>query len=187
MRYREIILERIISVGLNPDHAKYTNHYKDQLVSMISKAYAPAGGYSGIPSGTPEEVLAILTDLYNDQHIIKIYTRGSIPTAVTIYKKTTSGRKRIATASNGQPNGKKDVIALLQDDNTEKRAWSEVSGAMEKLTTKLGYPPVPAEKTSELLPGKEIIKIHDDVMHYDRVIGGHVHTKMLAGHPKTSS
>jgi cell division protein FtsL len=111
--------------------------------------------------------------------------RGGNITAVSIYK-TQHGRKGIASASDGTQQGKDDLKKTWSDDNKQKRAWGEVSGAVEHIKkTKLGTPVVPNHMAAKLT-GKPIIAHHPDGAHYTRTIGGHAHTKVIVGHPKLS-
>ena len=59
---------------------------------------------------------------------------------------------------------------------------SEVSDKMEYIyINKKGAVPVPVEVAQKIMKDKPFVKIHDDGFHYDRIIGGEVHTKIMVG------
>lgn len=146
--------------------------YKQEVFDLVKKSYAYAGGYAG-------DLEELVTDIY----LWKLVRRNNKIVAFAGYKDK-FGRKTIVCATDGSEEGKKGLIQIMLEDNKFKRAWSEVSDKAENLVLKLGYKPIP-NSAAATLTGKGILKIHDDGFHYDRVIGGEVHTKMIVGHPKT--
>lgn len=179
LEYSNLIVERVLSIGLNPDHEKHREQHRQEIHDMLRKAYEPIGGYAGHKSGSEEESKAIHSDI--SQSLIKATKRDGKITAVNLYKKQ-HGRKSIAVATDGTEQGKKDFMKTKVEDHELKRAWGEVSGKMQHISKKIGMPTIPARRAKELL-GKDV-KVHDDGEHYDRPIGGHMHTKIMVGHPK---
>lgn len=175
----EYLNEHVLSIGMNPEHEKYREQHRSEMHDMIRSAYKPIGGYGGLGHGTKEESDAIHHDITHS--LIKATKRDGHITSVNLYK-AQHGRKSIASATNGTDQGKKDFLKAKTEDHTQKRAWGEVSGAVEHIHKKMGVPAIPASHAKKLL-GKDV-EPHDDKEHYDRMIGGHKHTKIMMGHPK---
>lgn len=149
---------------------KDRERYIDEVMALLDLSYAYIGGFKG----TREELM--------DAWLWKVVTRHGSISAFAIYKKT-HGRKSVAGASNGTARGKRDLIKILIDDINQKRAWSEVSGKMEKIKIDLGAPPIPAVFAASLT-GKDIERIESDGYHYWRIIGTELVRKLLVGHPE---
>ena len=174
--------ERVISPGINPEHEKYRVQHRDEIHDLIHKSYSKIGGYGGLGSGSKEESKAIHSDISNS--LIKATKRGGKISAVALYKKQ-HGRKSIAAATNGTEQGKKDLIKTKLEDHEQKRAWGEVSGAPEHIQRKMGVPVIPSHRAKELL-GKEV-EHEPGGERYKRSIGGHMHSKVIMGHPKSDN
>ena len=69
---------------------------------------------------------------------------------------------------------------MKDEDIIHRRAWSEVSGAPEKLMAKAGAKAVPAMYAG-ILTGKEILDINPDGYHYTRLIMGNPYEKIIYG------
>lgn len=175
----EELVGRVLSIGINPDHEKHREDHRQEIHDMIRHAYKSIGGYGGLGHGTEAESKAIHTDISDS--LIKATKRNGKITAVNLYKQK-HGRKSIASAMDGTEQGKKDYIKTKLDDHEQKRAWGEVSGAVEKIQRRIGVPVIPNRRAKELL-GKDVD--HDqNGEHYTRDIGGDKHTKVMMGHPK---
>lgn len=181
LTFNDFLTERFISIGFNPSHANKREQHRQEIHDMIQKSYVKAKGYSGYPSGSDEESKAIHDDITNSN--IKAIKRDGKITAVNLYKDK-HGRKSIASATNGTPQGKADWEKIKSDDNTQKRAWGEVSGAAMHMQAKLGTPKIPSSRANELL-GKKVTPTPGDEYEYSRKIGNEVHKKIMMGHPKT--
>lgn len=177
--FKNFILERVISIGLNPDHEKYRNQHRKEIHDIIHKSYSQVGGYGGHKSGSKEESDAIHHDISHS--VIKATKREGKISAVNMYKKQ-HGRKSIASGTDGSEQGKKDLKKHKLEDHEQKRAWGEVSGAPEHIQKKMGVPVIPVHKMKKLT-GKHLTPV-GDTGHYTRTIGGHEHTKIGMGHPK---
>lgn len=172
--------ERYLSIGLNPKHEKYRETHEKHIHDILHTSYREAGGYGGHASGSQEESDAIMNDLRHPNHIIKTVVRGGKPTAAIVYKKH-RGRKIIAAGTDNSDRGKSDIRSILKDDKKLQRSWGEVSGALEHVTTKMGFPKVPSSRATELT-GKETTPV--DQYRYKRPIGGKEIIKTIVGTPK---
>ncbi len=179
LSFNEFLVEHILSIGLNSKHEKFREQYRYQIHDLIRSAYKNSGGYAGNESGSIAESDAIHDDINNS--LIKATIRNGKISSVNLYKKQ-YGRKSIASATDGTPQGKEDFKKTKIEDHEQKRAWGEVSGAVEHISKKLGIPGVPADEAEELL-GKPVDKDSEDEYHYSRKIGGSLHRKMIVGHP----
>jgi hypothetical protein len=95
------------------------------------------------------------------------------------------GRKSIASATNGTEQGKNDWKKIKSEDNTQKRAWGEVSHKVLHMQNKMGVPKIPSSRAKELL-GKDVTPTPGDEHEYSRKIGNKIHQKTMMGHPKIS-
>lgn len=181
LNFKQFINEHVLSIGLKDAHEKYREQHRDEIHDMIHHAYKPIGGYGGHESGSREESKSIHDDISSS--VIKATKRDGKITSVNLYKKK-HGLKSIAAATDGTTQGKKDFVKNKTEDHKQKRAWAEVSGKVAHIMSKIGAPEIPASRAKELM-GKDV-KPHEDGIHYDRNIGGHMHTKKIVGYPKTS-
>lgn len=182
LRFISYLEEHVISIGYNPKHEKFREQHRQEIHDLMHHAYKAIGGYSGHKSGSEEESKAIHDDI--SKHNIKAVKRDGKISAVNIYKNQ-HGRKLVAVATNGTEQGKKDWKKISTEDNEHKRAWGEVSGAVEKIHQKLGFPKVPSKHAEKLL-GKKVTPVSGDEHKYTRKIGEHEHEKTIMGHPKTT-
>jgi len=178
---QELISEKVLSIGINPSHEEHREKHRQEIHDIIHKSYSDPriDGYGGHKSGSKEESDAIHHDITHS--LIKAVKRDGKITAVNLYKKQ-HGRKSIASGTNGTVQGKKDWKKTKIEDHEQKRAWGEVSGSAEHLQRKIGVPVIPSNRAGELL--NKGVTPHKDGEHYDREIGGKVHTKVMMGHPK---
>lgn len=179
--YKQFIAEHVLSIGLNPDHEKYREKHRQEIHDMLHHAYKNIGGYSGKASGSKEESDSIHHDITHS--LIKATKREGKLSSVNLYK-AQHGRKSIAAATDATPKGKEDFIQGKKEDHHQKRAWAEVSGAVEKISDRLGVPKIPNHMAAKLL-GKTVTPSADKY-HYTRQIGDHPHEKVMIGHPKIS-
>ncbi len=182
--FKSFLNERVLSIGLNPEHEQHREKHRQEIHDLIHKSYKgvskddPDEGYGGHKSGSKEESDAIHHDITHSK--IKAIKRDGKISAVNLYK-TQHGRKSIASATNGTEQGKKDWKQIKHEDNKEKRAWGEVSGAAKAVQKKMGVPVVDTKHAERLIGKKVNIK---DKESYTRKIGGKEHEKSIMGHPK---
>lgn len=170
-----IINEHFTNVLVKDEDDKTLLQYKDIVYDMLQKAYAPIGGILGCDNADM---------LINDSDFWKLFTKNGKVYACAIYTFKRGGRKLMYCGTDGTPEGKKALYRIISDDLRliDRKAWAEVSDAMEHIyINKHGATPIPAEVAQQLLKDKPFIKIHDDGFHYDRYIGGEVHTKIMVG------
>lgn len=177
---QELLSERVLSIGINPDHEPHREKHRQEMHDILRKSYESIGGYSGLPSGSKEESDSIHNDISNS--LIKATKRNGKISSVSVYKRQ-HGRKAVAIGTDGTPQGKKDFLKTAIEDNEHKRAWGEFSGAIEHIGKKIGMPVVPANKAKELT-GKSDIEPDEDQQHYTRKIGSERRRKIIMGHPK---
>lgn len=177
LSFKQFLSERFVTVGFSGNEPEREQH-RQQIHDMLRTAYKEIGGYGGHESGSDDESNAIHNDITNS--VIKATKRNGNLTAVGLYKKL-HGRKSIAVATDGTPQGKQDFLKMKSEDNARKRAWGEVSGKVEHISKKLGFPVIPAAKASQLI-GKSV-DVDDDGEHYFRKIGKTLHRKVIVGHP----
>ena len=170
-----IINEHFTNIVINDEDKTKLDEYKDVVYNILQKAYEPIGGILGCDN---------VDMLVNDSDFWKLFTRNGKVYACVIYTFKRGGRKLMYCGTDGTPEGKKALYTIIKDDLRliDRKAWAEVSGAMEHIyIDKHGAIPIPAEVAQQLLEDKPFIKIHDDGFHYDRYIDGEVHTKIMVG------
>lgn len=167
MRINELLTERVH----NAFDASSKLKYAPQVWEILQSSYAKLPGGFGTASSVEE--------LIEKSGLWKIVVRNGSVTAVNIYRDM-HGRKSIASGTDGTVQGKKDFMMLKDADIKYKRAWAEVSGAPERILSKLGAKPIPA-KFAPLLTGKEILEYNNDGYHYTRLIAGDPHEKVIYG------
>lgn len=171
-----VMTEKVLNIGLSPNHEKHRELHRDEIHSIMRKSYAGIGGYSGLGSGSDKESRAIHADI--DSHNIKAVKRDGKVVAAIVYKQQ-KGRKVIALGSDGSEQGRKDVAMLMKDDAKMKRSWGEYSGAVAHINReRLKLPVHSSSRASEILD-KKTEPVSDTK--YTRDIGGHPHTKEIMG------
>lgn len=169
MEYRSLN-ERFITVTNNNDMNKYVNIVWD----MLQDAYKEIGGF--LTAKTKDELI-------KKSSLWKMVRRNGKILAVKIYTSKKGGRKSIACATNGTPEGKDALYSILKEDikmMDQRQAWAEVSGKMEHLYNKFGGVVVPSKYIQDILADKEIFNQKDDG-HYSRNIKGEPHEKIIYG------
>lgn len=169
MKLLEItLLEHYVNLLTREDKEKYV----DQVWDMLQKAYEPIGGFKSA---------ADKDDLIGSS-IWKLIRKGGKIVSVAIYKDQ-FGRKSIAIATDGTPEGKAELIKLKSEDFKLQRAWCEASGKAETLLVKTGAKPL-SNKLAAKLTRKEILGYDVDGVHYTRLIQGEPHVKAIYGFPE---
>lgn len=180
LTFKKFLEERVLSIGLKPEHEVHREKHRKEIHDMLHKSYKEIGGYSGIKSGSKEESDAIHHDI--SHHPIKAVKRDGKLSAVSIYKKQ-HGRKLVAVGTDGSKQGSHDFRKTVSDDHHQKRAWGEVSGAVEHIYNKAGMPKHPAKDAEKTL-GKKVTPSKEDPHKYTRKIGDDDHEKTIMGHIK---
>lgn len=180
MRYRDLLLERVLNLHTTDQKAQYAKPVWD----MLLRSYKKLGGFK--TATTPEQLI-------NEPGYWKLIRRGDRITAVGIYKKVpnTNNFKVVASAAETEldpntgeykstPQGLKDYTMIKDEDIRMKRSWAEVSGPAERLMIKFGAKYI-SNKYAELLTGKKILDYSDDGYHYTRLIQGEPVQKAIVG------
>lgn len=162
-----------------------------QLHDLVKKAYRPVGGIKGTGFSGP-------TDIANNIPLIKTHKIGNRITAASFYKDTGAGRKRVAIASDGSPEGKRALGRIVRDDLKQKRAFAEQSGpSLKFLHKQLNADDIKSfaihpDKVKAMMPNDEFRDVPHDDPHlteyshlrdhfYQRKIGGEWKTKVSLG------
>lgn len=160
--------------------------YAEEVYDMIQKAYESQGGIHGSGFHSPE-------DMVKNIPFWKLGFKNGKLVAVTMYKDK-EGRKTVASATNGSPDGKSVLTNIMIADLAQQRAFKEVSGKalsfLKKNTNVLDFV-MPVDKIQKTLDKEIRIPEADDpelVRHpelkdyfYQRKIGGGWHTKIALG------
>lgn len=172
-----------------PSDANKKTAHSVEVFSLIKKAYASQGGIQGSGFKTPD-------DMVKNIPMWKLSKKDGKVNAVALYKDK-NGRKRVATSTDGSPEGKKAAGEIVTGDLRKQRAHMEVSGKSLSFLKKLmpikdhlhSYESAekfhasqgdtisrPAEDDPEVVRHPEL-KNHM----YVRNIGGENHTKVMIG------
>jgi hypothetical protein len=185
----KFLTERFIN--LLPADTDKKEQVKDEVFAMLQKAYADQGGIHGNGFTSPDDMVAHIP-------FWKLIRKNGQIVAVGMYKDT-SGRKRVAMATDGTPVGKAAAAEMAVSDLMQGRAYGETSGKSLSFILKqfditpflISYDEVekimaqrgdqvqrPAEDDPELIR-------HPDLKDYlyTRVIGHQAHTKVMVGTP----
>jgi len=181
-------------INLLPRDAEKKNALKDEVYAMLQKAYADQGGLAGSGFKTPDDMVANIP-------FWKVVRKDGRLVAVGMYKDT-AGRKRVAMATDGTPEGKHAAAEMALNDLMQGRAYGEVSGKSLAFARKqFDIKPflIPFDEAAAMLAKRgdnaqhpaeddpEVIR-HPDLKDYfyTRIIGGDPHTKVMVGTPNIS-
>jgi hypothetical protein len=177
INFKDFILEHYVTI--HPDLYKNPEEYtkaKKEFIhgawDMIQNSYKKIGGLAS--ANTPEE-------LADDLHTIKAVRKNGKIVAFNGYKDK-HGRKSVVSASDGTDSGKSSWLDLQKEDNKQKRAWGEKSGAAARMADKIDTPKIPFELAKKLV-GKSDME-QEDEHSYTRKIGDARHLKTTYGYPK---
>lgn len=177
-------------VNILPDeHEKRTKHIPE-LFSMVHKSYAKIGGIKG-------EGFASHEDMHKNIPMIKFNRQGSKINAAAFYKDS-GGRKRVAIATNGTPEGKTALGKIMKNDLTQNRSYGETSGQSLAFLHKHMHPEdikefaIHPDVVKKAKPNEEYRDVPKDDEHltkyphlkdhfYQRKIGGEYMTKIALG------
>lgn len=185
LTFKKFIEEHYVNlVGDHPDKHKYA----DEVWNLVQNSYAKIGGIKGSGFNSKE-------DMIKNVHFWKLKKRNGKVVAASFYKDK-NGRKRVAGATDGTPEGKKEYAKVMGDELKRKRSYFEVSGpAFATLHKQFGD-----ELHKHIVPRHEVGKYIDDKLHdppkddlmvqkypqfahhmYARELGGHKHVKIMLG------
>ena len=176
MKIREIVTETFDN--LLPKDRDKKLAIADQVYDILQSSYASQGGIKGSGFQSPEAMADKIP-------MWEVFRRGKDVKAVTLYKDK-SGRKMVATGTDGSREAKLMLAKMLIQDVTSGRSFGEVSGkALAFLQKLLGDElykhAVPVEKAQEILPNDRLTPV--DKFMYTREIGGEEIEKLMVGTP----
>lgn len=152
--------------------------HKDDIFALIDKAYSYIGGHVNYSS--PDDVTG--KEGGNEYEVIDLNGDDELDAVNVAKPEGPSGKKFVATGHDGSPEAKREVIRHKIEMLKKPGFYVEVSGKIMDVLKNAGVPIVTDEKTiRRALSGKEIEMNADGT--YDRMIGGHMHTKTLMGTP----
>lgn len=176
--------------NLLPHHEEEKHKFKHQVFDMVQHAYKEQGGIHGSGFKSPD-------DMVKNIPMWKIGHKDGVIHSVAMYKDSGSGRKRVAVATNGTPEGKKAITDVMKSDLKQKRAHMEVSGASLSFLKKhanisdfahsyeraKAYHAKNGDEVSKPEADDPEVKKHPELVNhfYRRKIGDHYHTKILLG------
>ena len=164
-------------VNLLNDDLEGKKRYLPDVERIIELSYAKIGGPANITS---------YDQLLDRKYFWKLNKKDGKVVAVCIYKTSAGGRKISLCGSDGTPEGKARLYALLDEDvhQVARNTWGEFSGAMEHIyKDKLGATPIPNEVAKRILNdlGKDVVSLNPDGFHYTRSIKGRKEEKIMLG------
>lgn len=191
-QYQKLDLqERFINLLQGDEDRK--NQHAAEVHSMLQKAYSKIGGIHGSGFSSPEEMVKKIP-------MWKMFKHEGQIKAVKLYKDK-EGRKSVAVATDGSPEGKAGLSMMMRDDATQKRSYGEMSDKALSTFKKstggdLRKHVIPVHRAAKLA-GEELRKPpaddpdvarHPEVAQhfYQRKIGGEWHTKLMVGTPHNS-
>jgi len=174
---------------LPKDHAKKSEHAKE-VFDLVQKAYADQGGIKGSGFNSPDDMVKSIP-------MWKLSKKDGKVNSVALYKDT-DGRKRVAAATDGSPEGKRSAADVAVNDLRQQRSHMEISGkSLSFLKKQIDITPhlhsFDSAQKFHKSRGDEITRPADDdkevVRHpelkeymYSRMLGGHAHTKVMLGY-----
>lgn len=177
-------------VNLLPHHEDQKHAHKKEVFDLVQKAYESQGGIHGNGFKSPD-------DMVKNIHMWKMHKKDGKVKAVTLYKDSGNGRKRVAVATDGSDEGKTAASKMMTDDFTRSRAHAEVSGKSlsflkKHVNVKDHAHSFEYAKAYHAKAGDHVERPADDdpevVRHpelkdhfYVRKIGGQNHTKLMMG------
>jgi len=186
--FQNFILEKIINVFSSEEKQPFL----EEVWTLIQKSYAPIGGTKGFGFDSKESFIKLIP-------FWKLLRKNGKVVAAVVYRDR-GGRKLVAVASDGSPEGRQGIIQIFKEELSTKRSFFEISGPLLKfLFNNLGEfflkdNAISFNEVSEILRSDTIFEVEKDSpelkmfpslskFFYQREIGGHLHTKILLGRP----
>lgn len=170
MSYKQFLAERFLTLK-TPSSKESSKH---EVWYLLHQTYKGIGGLMG----------ADLVDLVRTPGMWKLVRKNGHIVAGVIYKDTDWGRKIRLVFHNDTDEGRTWLKKILQEDISKNRSWGEISGALEKVMTRMGAKLVDNRQVHKFLkvPVDNIKKLHSDGHHYDREVApGVIKTQVLLG------
>lgn len=151
--------------------------YLDEVSEIMYTSYSKIGG-------RPTHDMA---DYLADKYMWKLVRKNNKIVAAAIYKFDGENRKYNLAGTDGSPEGKAALYALLKEDIEllGRGAYGEVSDAIEHImVNKLGAKRIPNKTAQYILTnkfGKQVTDLNPDGYHYTRMINGKPTEKIMVG------
>lgn len=188
-KLKDFLAERFVNLFDNENDRLKRETYAEVIFDMINKAYESQGGIKGNGFKSHE-------DMIKNIPFWKIGIRDTKVVCVALYKDK-NGRKRVAIASNGTPEGKKTLADIIINDLKQARSYMEISGKslifLKKQIDITKYI-IPYDKAIEILKDNgdnakkplstdPEVKAHPELKDYfyTRKINNELHTKIMLG------
>jgi hypothetical protein len=190
LTFKQFLEERFINL-LHDDPRKH--QYAHEVHHLVQKSYEKIGGIHGTGFKSPH-------DMVKNIPMWKLKKKEGKVVSAVLYKDK-SGRKSVATASDGTEHGKKGVAEIYKEDLKRGRSYGERSSAALSYTKKIVGSEemkkhvVPYHHVHKHLDASDEIRKppHDDPdvqkhpefkeHFYQRKIGNEWHTKLMLGKP----
>lgn len=153
----------------------------DDVWEMLQNAYAPIGGIKGMGFTSKEDMIANV-DMW------KLFRRGNEILALMMYRNK-SGRKRVAVATDGTPEGKAALKNMIIEEYRQKRAWGEVSGPsmgfIKRIFTEdeINEICLTVDQVRELMPNDNIVPTGNGNEYTRTLASGKLVVKLALGNP----
>lgn len=140
--------------------------YCNEIWDIIVKSYQKIGGF--LTYDNPQQMI-------NNVSLVKMYFSNSKLEACALYRGSMGGQKLVACGTLNRTDEQKKALKQMIKADIDKYDdwhWAEVSGTVEMWFAELGGNPIPSELAFKILQkSKKAIKLCDDGVHYERVIG----------------
>lgn len=178
MRAKDFILSEAY-INIHSDQIIDRLNYANEIYAMLVNAYESIGGLKGYGLDSVDAMIGNIP-------FWKIAKREDRILAVMLYRDKL-GRKRVAMASDGTPEGKHELALMLIDEYRTMRSYAEISG----LSLRFHYKLLGDELDTISIPAEDALcKLNDpesrptgDPYEYERLINGEWIAKRMVGNP----
>lgn len=179
MNYKDLLNESYIN--LFSDNIIQRLNYANEVYDMLQTAYNPIGGLK-------TKGLESVDSMIDNIPFWKLAKKGDEVVAVILYKNK-DGRKRIAMATNGTSEGKRELARMIKDEYKTNRSYAEISDGSLRFHERilgeyLDTISIPAHTALEKINDPEKTKMTEDYYEYERLINGEWIRKRMVGNVK---
>jgi hypothetical protein len=148
----------------------------EEAFDLIDRAYAPIGGHAGM-----RDVPSMLAD-DADVYVMEDIDEDPQADVLQVYKTTPFGRKAVAVGQDGTKEARRRAVSLKIEDFDRPGYYGEVSGRLAEILLDAGVPVVNDPEIVRMVLRKPIEWLNNGGW-YKRMLGGHMHEKILVGRP----
>ncbi|MGA1354444.1 MAG: hypothetical protein ACO32I_06690, partial [Candidatus Limnocylindrus sp.] len=148
----------------------------DEAFDLIDRAYAPIGGHAGM-----RDVPSMLAD-DADVYVMEDIDEDPQADVLQVYKTTDFGRKAVAVGQDGTKAARRLAVSRQIEDFERPGYYGEVSGRLAEILLDAGVPVVTDPEIVRMVLRKPIEWLNNGGW-YKRMLGGHMHEKILVGRP----